>query len=83
MRQPALIVIDMLNDFLSNWPVPAKQRLLSSVNDLITTRRRHDRPVIWVRQEFEPDLRDAYPEMARKGIRITIRGTGGSRSRPV
>jgi hypothetical protein len=27
-------------------------------------------PVIWVRQEFEPDLRDAYREMKAKGIRI-------------
>jgi isochorismate hydrolase len=30
-----------------------------------------------VRQEFEPDLRDAFPEMRAKGIRITIRGTRG------
>ena len=35
-------------------------------------------PVIWVRQEFEPDLSDAFPEMRAKGIRITIRGTRGA-----
>lgn len=34
-------------------------------------------PIVWVRQEFEPDLRDAFPEMRTKGIRITIRGTKG------
>ena len=34
-------------------------------------------PVLWVRQEFEPDLRDAFREMKAKGIRITIRGTEG------
>jgi nicotinamidase-related amidase len=34
-------------------------------------------PLIWVRQEFEPDLRDAFPEMRTKGIRITIKGTPG------
>jgi bifunctional isochorismate lyase/aryl carrier protein len=33
---------------------------------------------VWVRQEFQPDLRDAFPEMRAKGIRITIRGTEGS-----
>jgi bifunctional isochorismate lyase/aryl carrier protein len=27
--------------------------------------------------EFQPDLRDAFPEMRAKGIRITIRGTEG------
>ncbi len=34
-------------------------------------------PIIWVRQEFEPDLRDAFPEMRSKGIPITIKGTDG------
>src|ERR1035438_6444098 len=36
------------------------------------------RPVIWVRQEFEPDLSDAFPEMKMKGIHIVIKGTAGS-----
>jgi isochorismate hydrolase len=39
--------------------------------------RSHKRPVIWVRQEFRPDLLDAFPEMRAKGIRVTIRGTPG------
>jgi len=34
-------------------------------------------PVIWVWQEFEPDLRDAFPEMRAKGIHIAIKGTEG------
>jgi nicotinamidase-related amidase len=34
--------------------------------------------VIWVRQEFEPDLSDAFPEMREKGIRVTIRGSPGA-----
>jgi nicotinamidase-related amidase len=66
MQRPALIVIDMLNDFLFGWPETPKQRLPSSINNLIAVMRRHNCPVIWVRQEFEPDLRDAYPEMLRK-----------------
>jgi nicotinamidase-related amidase len=77
MKAPALIVVDMLNDFLQTWPPAPKQRLIQSINSLIGVIRRHQLPVIWVRQEFEPDLRDAYPEMRAKNIRITIRGTAG------
>jgi nicotinamidase-related amidase len=39
--------------------------------------RQHGHPIIWVRQEFEPHLSDAFPEMRTKGIRITIKGTRG------
>jgi nicotinamidase-related amidase len=79
MQRPALIVIDMLNDFLATWPEIQKQRLISSINDLIGMMRQRHHPILWVRQEFEPDLRDAFPEMIRKGIQITIRGTDGCR----
>jgi nicotinamidase-related amidase len=77
MQAPALIVVDMLNDFLQAWPPESKQRLVQSTNSLVGMMRRHDLPVIWVRQEFQPDLRDAFPEMRKTGIRITIRGTPG------
>lgn len=78
MKAPALIVIDMLNDFLQTWPPASKQRLIGSTNALIDIVRRHGRPVIRVRQEFRPDLQDAFPEMRAKGIRVTIQGTQGS-----
>lgn len=78
MKAPALIVIDMLNDFLQTWPPAARQRLISSINSLARSMRRRQLPVIWIRQEFEPDLRDALPEMRKKAIRVTIRGTPGS-----
>jgi nicotinamidase-related amidase len=77
MKAPALIVVDMLNDFLATWPQASKQRLIASTNSLIAMMRRHDRPIIWVRQEFQPDLSDALPEMRAKDIRITIQGTPG------
>jgi nicotinamidase-related amidase len=75
MREPALIVIDMLNDFLQAWAPDSKQRLLRATNALVAILGNHRRPVIWVRQEFREDLRDAFPEMRAKGIRITIEGT--------
>jgi len=77
MKEPALIVIDMLNDFLQTWPPASKQSLVRSTNALVDIVRSHGRPVIWVRQEFRPDLQDAFPEMRAKGIRITIQGTHG------
>jgi nicotinamidase-related amidase len=77
MQKPALIVIDMLNDFLGQWPQESRQGLTHSINNLTAIMREFGRPVLWVRQEFEPDLRDAFPEMKAKGIRITIKGTSG------
>jgi nicotinamidase-related amidase len=77
MKEPALIVIDMLNDFLQTWPLASKQRLVQSTNALVDIVRNRRRPVVWVRQEFRPDLQDALPEMRAKGIRITIQGTPG------
>lgn len=77
MQRPALVVIDMLNDFLVSWEESLKKRLVSSTNDLVGMMRQRKHPIIWVRQQFEPDLSDAFPEMIKKGIRITIRGTEG------
>jgi nicotinamidase-related amidase len=77
MKAPAFLVVDMVNDFLQSWATASPQRLVQSTNGLVATLRKHDRPVIWVRQEFRPDLRDAFPEMRAKGIRITIQGTPG------
>jgi nicotinamidase-related amidase len=78
MNKPALLVIDMLNDFLDAWPAADRERLLQSTRDLLTLLRSHNLPVIWVRQEFEPDLSDAFPEMRAKGIHKNIRGTQGA-----
>lgn len=78
MKKPVLIVIDMLNDFLDRWETARKEELVLSINDLVEIVRKSGHPVLWVRQEFEPDLRDAFPEMKAKGIQITIKGTPGA-----
>lgn len=77
MKKPVLIVIDMLNDFLQHWAPASRQRLIQATNTLIDIMRSHGRPIIWIRQEFSPDLRDAFREMQEKGIRITIQDTLG------
>jgi nicotinamidase-related amidase len=77
MEKPVLIVIDMLRDFLESWEPGKRARLVHSINDLARVMRTFSHPIIWVRQEFETDLRDAFPEMRAKGIRLTIKGTPG------
>jgi nicotinamidase-related amidase len=78
MERPALIVIDMLNDFLAEWEPDRKASLIRSINELAALIRGLGHSVIWIRQEFEPDLSDAFLEMNAKGIRKTIKGTPGS-----
>ncbi len=78
MTTHCLIVIDMLNDFLDRWQADQRAKLIESTNNLIGEFRRLTLPVIWVRQEFNSDLNDAFLEMRDKGIRITIEGTRGS-----
>ena len=77
MKKPVLIVIDMLRDFLDSWEPARKKKLVRSVNDLIKVMRDSSHPVMWVRQEFEADLSDAFPEMRAKEIRLNIKGTPG------
>jgi nicotinamidase-related amidase len=44
--------------------------------------RSNNLPIIWVRQEFAPDLSDAFLEMRKRGIAITIAGTEGCQILP-
>jgi nicotinamidase-related amidase len=82
MRNPVLLIIDMLQDFLDPWDTSERRTLVTSTNDLIGMMRARGFPVIWVRQEFEPDLRDAFREMKRSGMRVTIKGTRGAELLP-
>ncbi|WP_282610714.1 cysteine hydrolase family protein [Pelagibius sp. Alg239-R121] len=78
MRNHCLIIIDMLHDFLDQWEADRRDRLIESTNRLIEAFRVFALPVLWVRQEFEPDLSDAFLDMRDKQISITIKGTRGS-----
>ncbi|MFY9855421.1 MAG: isochorismatase family cysteine hydrolase [Terracidiphilus sp.] len=82
MKNPVLIVIDMLNDYLAQWEPAQRHKLVQSINELIRILRDRSLPILWVRQEFDPDLSDAFPEMKAKGIHITIKGTVGCRIAP-
>jgi len=84
MRRTALIVIDMLVDFFEKVPELAAQRerLVGGINLLAHNFREVGQPVIWVRQEFKPDLSDAFLDMRRRQVAVTIAGTEGSQILP-
>ena len=79
MNSHCLIIIDMLHDFLDRWDANRRARLIEKTNRLIEVFRESAMPLIWVRQEFDADLSDAFLEMRDKHISITIKGTRGSR----
>lgn len=80
MARPTLLVIDLLNDYFRDGPLLSQRStLVTSVNELTRLFRRLALPVIWIRQEFSEDLTDAFPQMRRKGLRVTIAGTEGAR----
>jgi nicotinamidase-related amidase len=74
-----VIVVDMLNDFFERSPVLAahRERLVTSTNRLVRGFRAAHLPVVWIRQEFAPDLHDAFAEMRSKSIAVTIAGSSG------
>src|SRR5262245_10466607 len=74
-----LLVIDLLNDYFRQHARLAAQRdqLAGSVNRLAAAFRQAQQPVLWVRQEFAPDLSDAFLRMRRENLRVTIAGTDG------
>lgn len=80
----ALLIIDMLLDFFERKPELAAQRarLVAATNELSAAVRAAGLPVIWVRQEFKADLSDAFLDMRRDRISITIAGTEGARILP-
>ena len=79
MPRMTLIIIDMLNDFFRRHANLAEQRshLVASINTLTESFRQHDQPVLWVRQEFAPDLHDAFLDMRKNNLHVTIAGTDG------
>lgn len=77
--KPVFAFVDLLEDFFARPPLSAQRTpICRTVNDLAEFARLSAHPVIWIRQEFAPDLSDAYLSMRESGTRITIKGTGGS-----
>ena len=73
------VIIDMQVDFFAHERL-AKRRpeLVASTSDLVAASRKAGVPVVWVKQEFSPDLSDATLEVKRGNIRIVVAGTPGA-----
>jgi maleamate amidohydrolase len=83
LNNTAVLIIDMLNDYFLKSPlIEHKDDLVDKINKVVHWARSHGLPIIWVRQEFASDLSDAFPEMKKKKIYITIAGTDGCRLLP-
>jgi maleamate amidohydrolase len=80
--KPVLLVIDVLVDFMDRWPEADRAELIEAIRSLVEIFRAKGLPIIWVRQEFEPDLSDAFLEMRRDNISVTIKDTPGCRIVP-
>ena len=79
MKRPAFFVIDMLNDCFGHAELDRiRGALCSSINQLTAMARASGFSVIWVRQEFESDLSDAFLDMKRENIRMFIKDTPGA-----
>lgn len=78
--KPAFVFVDLLEDFFLQPPLSCRRAsLVRAVNDLARFAGEIAAPVIWVRQEFAPDLSDAFLSMKQTGRRVTMAGTKGCR----
>ncbi len=76
----AVLIIDMLEDFFRDGRLKEHRNDLAvRINELTFFARQHYVPIIWVRQEFKPDLSDAFLAMRKHNYPITIEGTKGSK----
>jgi hypothetical protein len=71
--RPTLLIIDMLVDFLDRWPAADRAALVAAIRALADGFHAANYPIVWVRQEFAPDLSDAFREMQRDNIRVAIK----------
>lgn len=78
----ALMIIDMQNDALQALPPERVEQLIERQNRLARAFRMRGLPVILVRGEFRADLSDAFLEMRRKQVAVSIEGTPGAALHP-
>lgn len=74
----ALLIIDLQKDFFKTELSSSKERLVQKTNELTTTARTHNVPVIWIRQEAKADGSDAPLGDRKAGSWQVITGTEGA-----
>lgn len=77
------LVIDMQADFFGHQRLSLlRPALAAHINTLTAMARDAAIPIVWVRQEFSPDLSDASLEVRRRQTRVVIAGTQGAEILP-
>jgi nicotinamidase-related amidase len=51
-----LLAIDVLIDFLDPWRETDRLKLVGAIGSLVQAFRTAGHPIVWVRQQFDPDL---------------------------
>jgi nicotinamidase-related amidase len=73
------LIIDMQVDFFSHDLLSAQRaELVAHINTLVAVTREAAASVVWVKQEFSPDLSDATLEVREGKINVVIAGTPGA-----
>jgi len=73
------VIIDMQEDFFSHERLQKNRgHLTTKINELAAFSRKVNIPVVWVKQEYAEDLKDAPPEIQKNNIRIVVAGTPGA-----
>jgi nicotinamidase-related amidase len=81
--RPVFIGIDMCQDFFGEGRLhDLRPSLSKAINELASFFRKSGHPIIWIRQEFESDLSDAFVTKRKRGILMTIKGTPGAQLLP-
>ena len=74
-----ILIIDMQVDFFAHERLSQRRpALVAATNGLVAVARDAGVPIVWVKQEFSPDLGDASLEVKRGRIRVVIAGTPGA-----
>jgi nicotinamidase-related amidase len=74
-----LLNIDLIEECLKHLAADDASRIVAATNELVALFRRSNLLIIWVRQEFEPDLSDAFLDMRKRGVRAYVAGASGAR----
>jgi len=78
--QIVTVIIDMQEDFFLHERLQKNRNELSvNINELTALSRELSVPVVWVRQEYAPDLQDAPLEVRKNNRRIVIAGSHGAK----
>ncbi len=79
----ATVIVDMQRDFLGHPGLAARRsRLVANTNELTDMARAAGSLVIFVRQVYATDLRDAPLEIRTRNIPIVLAGTAGAELDP-